>query len=215
MHNGKQHIPVYITENMVGHKLGEFALTRTFKGHSGRTRRSRQRHAALRRREEVGTRWKPRQSLRGVRLSAQKGRLVADQIRGLPVDKALNMLTFSPKKGADIIRKVLESAIANAEHNDGADIDELQGHDASTSRSGTVLRRFRARAKGRGVRDHEADLPHLRHGRRRKRNRPWDRRSHPVGFRLSVLRNWTLEVVREQQEFPGDAATKTSRSATS
>ena len=65
-------------------------------------------------------------TLRGVRLSAQKGRLVADQIRGLPVDKALNLLAFSPKKGARIIQKVLESAIANAEHNDGADIDELK-----------------------------------------------------------------------------------------
>ena len=64
--------------------------------------------------------------LRGVRLSAQKGRLVADLIRGLPVENALNILQFSPKKGAIIIRKVLESAIANAEHNDGADIDELK-----------------------------------------------------------------------------------------
>ena len=64
--------------------------------------------------------------LRGVRLSAQKGRLVADQIRGLPVDQALNILTFSPKKGAVIIKKVLLSAIANAEHNDGADVDELK-----------------------------------------------------------------------------------------
>jgi len=65
-------------------------------------------------------------TLRGVRLSAQKGRLVADQIRGLPVDRALNVLQFSPKKGAVLIKKVLESAIANAEHNDGADIDELK-----------------------------------------------------------------------------------------
>ena len=64
--------------------------------------------------------------LRGTRLSAQKGRLVADQIRGLPVEKALNILAFSPKKGAEIIKKVLESAIANAEHNEGADIDELK-----------------------------------------------------------------------------------------
>ena len=61
-----------------------------------------------------------------MRLSAQKGRLVADLIRGKPVDQALNMLAFSPKKGAGIIKKVLESAIANAEHNDGADIDELK-----------------------------------------------------------------------------------------
>jgi len=61
--------------------------------------------------------------LYGVRLSAQKGRLVADMIRGKSVDKALGILSFSPKKGAAIIKKVLESAIANAEHNDGADID--------------------------------------------------------------------------------------------
>ena len=89
--------------------------------------------------------------LRGVRLSDQKGRLVADQIRGLPVDKALSILTFSPKKGAEIIKKVLESAIANAEHNDGADIDELKVKTIYVEK-GTVLRRFAARAKGRGNR---------------------------------------------------------------
>jgi large subunit ribosomal protein L22 len=89
--------------------------------------------------------------LRGVRLSDQKGRLVADQIRGLPVDKALSILTFSPKKGAGIIKKVLESAIANAEHNDGADIDELKVKTIFVEK-GTVLRRFTARAKGRGNR---------------------------------------------------------------
>jgi large subunit ribosomal protein L22 len=89
--------------------------------------------------------------LRGVRLSAQKGRLVADQIRGLPVDKALNILTFSPKKSAAIIKKVLESAIANAEHNDGADIDELKVATIYVER-GSSLKRFTARAKGRGNR---------------------------------------------------------------
>ena len=89
--------------------------------------------------------------LRGVRLSDQKGRLVADQIRGLPVDKALNILTFSPKKGAGIIKKVLESAIANAEHNDGADIDELKVKSIYVEK-GMVLKRFTARAKGRGNR---------------------------------------------------------------
>ena len=89
--------------------------------------------------------------LRGVRLSAQKGRLVADQIRGLPVDKALNLLAFSPKKGAVIIKKVLESAIANAEHNDGADIDELKVKSIYVEQ-GATLKRFRARAKGRGNR---------------------------------------------------------------
>ncbi|MBK7955951.1 MAG: 50S ribosomal protein L22 [Candidatus Accumulibacter sp.] len=89
--------------------------------------------------------------LRGVRLSSQKGRLVADQIRGLPVDKALNILAFSPKKGAAIIKKVLESAIANAEHNEGADIDELKVKTICVDK-GMVLKRFTARAKGRGNR---------------------------------------------------------------
>lgn len=89
--------------------------------------------------------------LRGVRLSDQKGRLVADQIRGLPVDKALSILAFSPKKGAGIIKKVLESAIANAEHNDGADIDELKVKTIFVEK-GMVLKRFTARAKGRGNR---------------------------------------------------------------
>ena len=74
---------------------------------------------------------------------------MADQIRGLAVDKALNVLAFSPKKGAGIIKKVLESAIANAEHNDGADIDELKVKTIYVEK-GMVLKRFTARAKGRG-----------------------------------------------------------------
>ena len=89
--------------------------------------------------------------LKFARLSHQKGRLVADQIRGLPVERALNVLAFSPKKGAVLIKKVLESAIANAEHNDGADIDELKVTSISVER-GPFLKRFHARAKGRGVR---------------------------------------------------------------
>ena len=87
----------------------------------------------------------------GVRLSAQKGRLVADQIRGMSVEKALNLLAFSPKKGAQILKKVLESAIANAEHNDGADVDELKVTRIYVER-GTVIKRMHARAKGRGSR---------------------------------------------------------------
>ena len=89
--------------------------------------------------------------LNGARLSAQKGRLVADMIRGQPVDKALNILAFTPKKGAAIIKKVLESAIANAEHNDGADIDALKVKSVLVER-GSFLKRFQARAKGRGNR---------------------------------------------------------------
>jgi large subunit ribosomal protein L22 len=89
--------------------------------------------------------------LRGVRLSSQKGRLVADLVRGKSVDQALSILSFSPKKGAVIIKKVLESAIANAEHNDGADIDALRITSIYIEK-GTVLKRFTARAKGRGNR---------------------------------------------------------------
>ncbi|MBU6505227.1 MAG: 50S ribosomal protein L22 [Betaproteobacteria bacterium] len=90
-------------------------------------------------------------TLRGVRLSAQKGRLVADQVRGMKVDQALNLLTFSPKKGAKIIKKVLESAIANAEHNLGLDVDELKVSTIYVEK-GPVMKRFTARAKGRGNR---------------------------------------------------------------
>ncbi|MBK6975580.1 MAG: 50S ribosomal protein L22 [Sterolibacteriaceae bacterium] len=90
-------------------------------------------------------------TLRGVRLSAQKGRLVADLVRGKRVDQALNILAYCPKKGAGIIKKVLESAIANAEHNDGADIDTLKVTTIHVEK-GMVLKRFTARAKGRGNR---------------------------------------------------------------
>jgi large subunit ribosomal protein L22 len=88
---------------------------------------------------------------RGARISAQKTRLVADQIRGLPVDKALNVLTFSPKKAAGIVKKVVLSAIANAEHNEGADIDELKVTSIMIDKAAS-LKRFTARAKGRGNR---------------------------------------------------------------
>ena len=85
------------------------------------------------------------------RISAQKARLVADLIRGKGVAQALNILAFSPKKGAELIKKVLESAIANAEHNNGADIDELKVVTIFVDK-GPSLKRFQARAKGRGNR---------------------------------------------------------------
>ncbi len=85
------------------------------------------------------------------RISPQKCRLVADQIRGLPVEAALQLLAFSSKKGAGLVKKVLESAIANAEHNDGADIDELKVSRIFIDQ-GPTLKRMHARAKGRGNR---------------------------------------------------------------
>ncbi len=89
--------------------------------------------------------------LRGASLSAQKARLVADQIRGKKAEEALNILEFSPKKAAKIIKKVLESAIANAENNDGADIDELKVSTIFVD-EGVTLKRIRPRAKGRADR---------------------------------------------------------------
>lgn len=89
--------------------------------------------------------------LKGARLSAQKARLVANQIRGKSVDEALNLLTFSPKKGAAIMKKVLESAIANAEHNEGADVDELKVSTVFVD-EGVTMKRISPRAKGRADR---------------------------------------------------------------
>ncbi|NND45369.1 MAG: 50S ribosomal protein L22 [Xanthomonadales bacterium] len=89
--------------------------------------------------------------LKGARISAQKVRLVADQVRGMPVDQAEQLLAFSTKKAAHIVKKVLMSAIANAEHNEGADIDELKVQ-AIMVDEGPTMKRGRARAKGRGTR---------------------------------------------------------------
>lgn len=89
--------------------------------------------------------------LKFTRLSPQKMRLVADQIRGLPVDRALNLLSFSNKKAAGILKKLVESAIANAEHNDGADIDTLRIESISVDQ-GPAIKRLQPRARGRADR---------------------------------------------------------------
>jgi large subunit ribosomal protein L22 len=89
--------------------------------------------------------------LKRARISPQKARLVADQIRGLSVEKALNILDFSNKKAAVIVKKTLESAIANAEHNNGADVDALKIATICVD-EGPTMKRIRARAKGRAAR---------------------------------------------------------------
>ena len=89
--------------------------------------------------------------LKGARLSAQKARLVADQVRGRAVEEALELLTYSPKKGAVIIKKLLNSAIANAEHNEGADVDELKISTICVD-EGITMKRIKPRAKGRADR---------------------------------------------------------------
>jgi len=85
-----------------------------------------------------------------VRLSPQKGRLIANEIRGKQVEEAINLLVFSKKKAAGLIKKVVDSAIANADHNDGADIDSLYIKTICVDEAPT-LKRWRARAKGRGT----------------------------------------------------------------
>lgn len=90
-------------------------------------------------------------TLKYARISAQKVRLVADQVRGLPVERALQVLAFSNKKAAVMVRKVLESAIANAEHNEGADVDELKVAAVQVN-EGPTMKRIRPRAKGRANR---------------------------------------------------------------
>ena len=89
--------------------------------------------------------------LKGARISAQKARLVADQVRGMQVEQALNVLEFSPKKAAHIVKKVLDSAIANAENNEGADVDELKISSIYVD-EGMTMKRLRPRAKGRADR---------------------------------------------------------------
>jgi len=89
--------------------------------------------------------------LRGVRISPQKARLVADQVRGMPVGRATDLLKFSDKKAAQLVKKVLLSAVANAENNLGADVDELKVASIMVD-EGPRLKRMHARAKGRGSR---------------------------------------------------------------
>jgi len=89
--------------------------------------------------------------LRTTRISPQKARLVADQVRGLPVNRALDLLKFSDKKAAGLIYKVLFAAISNAENNAGDDVDELKVKTITVD-EGPMLKRFMARAKGRGTR---------------------------------------------------------------
>ena len=135
--------------------------------------------------------------LRGVRLSAQKGRLVADQIRGLAVDKALNVLAFSPKKGAKIIkacssRRSPMPSTTTAPTSTSSKSDHL-------CRQGDEPARFTARAKGRGnVILKQTCHIHLTVGDGKK-GYVMGQKIHPTGFRLSVNRNWSSQVVREQK----------------
>jgi small subunit ribosomal protein S3 len=137
--------------------------------------------------------------LRGVRISPQKARLVADLVRGKKVDNALNILTFSPKKGAEIIKKVVESAIANAENNNGADIDELKVKTISVDK-GMVLKRIRARAKGRAGKIIKPTC-HIKVTVGRE-ERIMGQKINPIGFRLGVQKNWSSKWFTNSKNYP-------------
>ena len=136
--------------------------------------------------------------VRGVRLSVDKGRLVADLIRGKKVDQALNILEFTPKKAAVIIKKALESAIANAEHNDGADIDELKVKTIYVEQGADAEAFHRTRQRPRQPHQ-QADLPHLRDCRQLRQT--MGQKIHPTGFRLPVTRNWASRWYASNQNF--------------
>lgn len=140
VHNGSIHVPVIVNEQMVGHKLGEFAPTRTYRGH-GIDKKSKNKVLTM----EVTAK------LRGAAISAQKVRLVADEIRGKSIERALDILTFSNKKATKLVKKCLESAIANAEYNNGLDIDTLRVSTIYVD-EGITLKRIMPRAKGRADR---------------------------------------------------------------
>ena len=135
VHNGRKFVPVFVTENMVGHKLGEFSPTRTFHGHSGDRKAAAgpgggapaAAPAARRRQEVSGTKETDmaRAVLRRFRQSPRKVRMVADMIRGRPVADAMSILRLQQRKAAKMLSKVLGSAIANATENEKADADKL------------------------------------------------------------------------------------------
>ena len=150
VYNGHKFIPVLVTENMIGHKLGEFAPTRTFTAMpvtSGREGPEMGKQAAPRRLDEI----EAQACLRGLRTSPRKLNLVARTIRGKPAATALAELTFSHRRIARDVKKVLEAAIANAENNHQLDVDRLYVKEATVGRA-FVLKRFHTRGRGRSAR---------------------------------------------------------------
>ena len=143
VYNGRKHVPVFITENMVGHRLGEFAPTRTFRGHEKRTDRST--GCALMRVSATA---------KYQRGSTRKTRLVTEAIKGRPVEEAAALLRFMPQAAAASVARVLKSAAANAENNHNLAADELVVVDAIAN-EGPTIKRFRPRAQGRAFPIHK------------------------------------------------------------
>jgi ribosomal protein S19/ribosomal protein L22 len=160
VHNGKKFIPVYVTENMVGHKLGEFAPTRTFKGHTTKSEKAAAAAPAAgaplaraRERRDRSWRFEAIATARGIRTSAQKAGLVCELIRGKNVNQALATLQFTRKTIAREIAKVLRSAVANVQQDEAfsGDIDRLYVL-AAYANQGPSMKRVRPAPMGRAYR---------------------------------------------------------------
>ena len=132
VHDGRKHVPVYVTEDMVGHKLGEFAPTRTYKGHAG-------------------SEMEARAYLRNARISPRKVQIVLDLIRNKPVDIALATLDLTPKAASPIVAKLVKSAAANAENNFSMNKDDLYVAECFVT-PGPIMKRIMPRAQGRAYR---------------------------------------------------------------
>ena len=158
VHNGNKFIPVYVTENMVGHKLGEFAPTRTFRGHAGNKTKNllnkmgvRKKNSAQARKEALKT--QSFAKLTNVPTSPRKMRLVADLVRGKEVFRALGILKFSNKEAAARVEKLLRSAIANWEQKNGRKAEDGELFVTRIYCDGaSTLKRMRPAPQGRGYR---------------------------------------------------------------
>ena len=148
VHNGNKHIPVLVSEDMVGHKFGEFSPTRTYHGHSVGQEGEEGLIMGKPKRERVLNDNEAKAELNMIRVSAQKLNLVAELIRGKKVATALADLTFSRKRIAGAVKKTLESAIANAENNHQLDVDSLVVAEAYVGKA-LMLKRWTPRGRGR------------------------------------------------------------------
>ena len=153
VHDGRKHVPVFVTEDMVGHKLGEFVATRTYRGHGKDEKKSGvkgHRSQIKRERNEVKD-TRPSAKLSYARVSVQKACFVLDAIRGKDVQTALAIVTYNPRYASSLVKKLLESAIANAENNNGMKAENLYVAECYANK-GPTMKRIRPRAQGRAYR---------------------------------------------------------------
>ena len=151
VHDGRKHVPVYVTEDMVGHKLGEFAPTRTFKGHAGAKTTGTKEYLVREEDLSMEARTEAKAIARYIRISPRKVNIVNDLIRNKPVGTAMGILKNTPKAASEVLIKLLGSAVANAENNFGMNPDDLYVAEAYAN-AGPTLKRIRPRAQGRAFR---------------------------------------------------------------